>query len=319
MMSDLFRQSAAYKILFSDKKAGRLSHAYLLSSEDGDMLGYYLTEAAKMVVCEHIDGYCDNCRNCRLIEKHRHPDVSFYPKDVKLNVAEMDELIAQSIVRPLEADKRVFVVERLETLNQHQNKLLKTLEEPPKNVVILIGTQKESAILPTIKSRAKKLTIPVFTTEELIELTKDDFTDVKRAAVSALIAGGKAGKMKTVYESEDTVELFETAVSFLQSAKSAKDLPSWYGRLKAFDVQNVISVFKVCINELLKKKCGNKSIIDDIRLTEAANEYPLGALVAINERLLDVEKGAYYNGNKTMLFDSVLFAILEEKAKWRRL
>ncbi|MBO7369095.1 MAG: hypothetical protein J6U25_02280 [Clostridia bacterium] len=319
MTSELFRQSAAYKILSADKKAGRLSHAYIISSEDGDMLGYYLTEAAKMLVCGHIDGYCDSCRACRLIEKRCHVDVTFYPKDKKLTVADIDELIAQSIVRPLEADKRVFIVERLETLNQNQNKLLKTLEEPPKNVFILIGTQKESAILPTIKSRARKISIPVYTVDELLELTKNEFPDRKRAAISALISGGRAGKMKIAYESDEVLELFNTAASFLEEAKSAKDLPLWYGRFSAFDAQETIAVFKVLINEVLRIKCGNKSIIDDKRLIAAESAYPMGALVAICERLSVLEKGAYFNANKAMLFDSVLFALLEERAKWRRL
>ena len=318
-MIDLFRQSGAYRILSTDKKKGKLSHAYMLSCEDGDMLGYYLTEAAKLIACGKEDGYCDDCRICRLITAHRHPDVSFYPKDKKLSVADIDELVAQSVIRPLETDKRIFVVDRLEVINQNQNKLLKTLEEPPANVVILIGTQKESAILPTIKSRAKKLTISAFSAEELIKLTKSDFPDEKLASICALISGGKAGKMQSSYENESTRELFDYSIDFFTETNSAKDLPLWCGRFSAFDISDIVSFFRVCIDEAMKIKCGNKSIISEKGLKSIAETYPLGALVAINERLFAIEKSAYYNGNKTMLLDRALFSVMEEKARWLRL
>ena len=256
-MNDLFIKSGAYKILSADKKKGRLSHAYMLSCEDGDMLGEYLTEAAKLVACEKNDSYCDECRVCRLINSHRHPDVSFYPKDKKLSVSDIDELVADSIVRPLETEKRVFVVDRLELLNQNQNKLLKTLEEPPKNVVIIIGTQKESAILPTIKSRAKKLSIPAFTAEELLSLTEKDFPDRRLASVCALLAGGKAGKMRSDYENGSTLDLFENCLIFLSGARSAKDLPVFCGRFSPFQVSDIVSTLKVVIDEAIKIKCGN--------------------------------------------------------------
>ncbi|MBP5372786.1 MAG: hypothetical protein J6Y44_01190, partial [Clostridia bacterium] len=80
-----------------------------------------------------------------------------------------------------------------------------------------------------------------------------------------------------------------------------------------------VSVFKVCIDEAIKLKCGNRSIIDDNSLKIIADSYPMGALLAINERLFDVEKSAYYNGNKTMLLDRTLFSVMEEKARWLRL
>ena len=70
---------------------------------------------------------------------------------------DIDELIAQTYIKPIESEKRVFALVNTASMNgPAQNKLLKTLEEPPKNVFILMGIENESAILPTVKSRIKK-------------------------------------------------------------------------------------------------------------------------------------------------------------------
>lgn len=318
-MRDLFPQTNAFRIISADKKSGNLSHAYLLNVEDGDLIGSYLKSAAKLILCKNEDGYCNACRDCKLIDSNMHADVSFYPKDKKLSVADADDLVAQSVIRPLEADKRVFVVERLETLNQNQNKLLKTLEEPPKNVVLLIGAEKSSAILPTIKSRAKKIDIPLFSTDELLELTKEDFPSEKLAKISALLAGGKVGLMEKRYRDDSTIRLFEGVVDFLAKARSARDLPEHISVLSEFEATLLIATLKIALNEMMRIKCGYKSFIDDFRLEQAAESFPQGALVSIIERLNDLEKAAYFNGNQVMLKDSVVFAVLEEKAKWLKL
>ena len=317
-MKDLFKETVAFRIISEDKKRGKLSHCYLLCVEDGELLDEYLKQAAKLVACGD-ESYCGNCRVCRLIDADMHPDVTFYPKEKKLSVADADDLVAQSVVRPLELDKRIFAVSRPETLNQNQNKLLKTVEEPPKNVYILLGAEKASAILPTIRSRAKTIFVPNFTTEELLDAAHENFPDRELAAISALVSGGKFGALKKRYADENTRLLFNAAADYIANASSAKDMPRYVSALSSFSDEDILTFFKVIINEITRVKCGNKSIIDDKRIKDCADIFPFGALVAVAERLTKLEKDSYFNGNATMIRDAVLFSVLEEKAKWLRL
>ena len=317
-MNDLFRSTTAYRIISEDKRKERLSHAYLITVEDGDLLPVYLKQAAKLIACPG-DDYCDECRVCKLIDKNMHPDVGFYPKDKKMSVADADDIVDQSVVKPLELDKRVFVIERPETLNQNQNKLLKTIEEPPKNVYIIMGAEKSSAILPTIRSRAKVVFVPDFTADELLDLTADVFPDAHKARVAALLSGGKIGVMEKMYGDDRTEELFDNALGFLSEARSARDLPGYYSDFSAVSPSELSNTLKVCLNETIRQKCGYKSIIDDKRIKKCADSFPMGALLAISERLCALEKNAYFNGNATMIKDAALFAVLEEKAKWLKL
>lgn len=317
-MKGLFEKTIAYKIISEDKKNGRLSHSYLLSVEDGDLLDEYLKQAAKLIACDK-EGFDGTCRVCRLIDANMHPDVTFYPKDKKLSVADADDLVEQSVVRPLELDKRIFVVSRPETLNQNQNKLLKTVEEPPRNVYVLLGAEKPSAILPTIRSRAKNIFVPIFSVEELLNITKDEYPDRKRAVAAALMSGGKAGVMDRRYNDETTLPLLDVCLAFMSEALSARDIPAFIARFAPYKNADIISTLIICINEIIRVKLGASSLIEDERIQSIASAYETGALVAVNEKLCALEKQAYYNGNATMIKDSALFAVLKERAKWHRL
>ena len=317
-MKDLFLNTAAYRIILDDKKKNRLSHCYLLCAEDGDLLDIYLKQAAKLIACEQ-ESYCDNCRICRLISNNMHPDVTFYPKDKKLSVADADDLVSQSVIKPLELKKRVFVVSRPETLNQNQNKLLKTVEEPPENVYVILGAQKMSAILPTIRSRAKCISVPDTSVTDLIDSTGEEFPDKELAKICALMSGGKLGAMQKRYADPLTPEVVNATLDYIANASSARDLPRYVQIFSAFKNEDLLVAFKVFISEIMKVKCGNKSIIDDKRIKDCADIFPFGALVAVAERLTKLEKDSYLNGNATMIRDAVLFSVLEEKAKWLRL
>lgn len=319
-MKDLFVKTPAYKILAADKREGNLSHAYLLICDDAELLSEYLVDAAKLIACKEED-YCDECRVCRLIGSRSHPDVGFYPKDgaKKPLVSDADEVVAESVVKPYEIDKRLFVIDKFEELLQNQNKLLKTLEEPPKNVILLLGAQKESAILPTVRSRVRKLIAPPLGDKELLAEFGSVFTDAKRAAAAAVLSGGSLGKMRNVYADEAQFALFDKVLDFLSSAGSAKDLPRFVAAFSSYQTADVIACFKACLFEILKNKCGNRSVIDDIRLDAAVENYKEGAIASIIEKLSDMERSAIFNGNRTMLLDGVLFAVMEEKARWQRL
>lgn len=161
-MEKLLKQTTAYKIFSADKACGGLSHAYLISTRDGAKLRDYVKVFVKTALCS-APTYCDDCRTCRLIDKEEYADAAFYPKNLsgkiadKILTADVDEIIASTYLKPLEAPLRVFALCGADTMPAAaQNKLLKTLEEPPENTLILLGALSEYPLLSTVKSRVKK-------------------------------------------------------------------------------------------------------------------------------------------------------------------
>jgi DNA polymerase-3 subunit delta' len=104
------------------------------------------------------------------------PDLKIYPKkDSKLSVADANEIIDDSALKPVEGDKKLYIISDFDTTAPlFQNKLLKILEEPPEGVYFLLGASSLSPILSTIRSRVKLLEIQPFSDEQIISARKRD-------------------------------------------------------------------------------------------------------------------------------------------------
>lgn len=316
-MKTLLKSTPCYKIMAADKKAGRLNHAYLVTIKDGDMHDEYLKILAKLIACDDEE-FCDECRVCRLISEKAHSDVTFFPKEGKLKTDSADELVRQSVVKPFELDKRVFVVRKIEELNQYQNKLLKTLEEPPKNVYLLISTERPVAVLQTIKSRSKAVEIPDFSDEMLYSYAKRTGMSGERLDLAIKLCGGKVGKLTRYYENDDLLSIKDLSTDMICNM-TARNLPEYAGKLKNVSMADFISVTKLLFEKLM---CYFASgTIDPLyeNLRSATEKWRYGSVIAVIERLNKFEKSMNFNMNSTILLDGVLFACMEEKSKWQKL
>ena len=316
-MRELLQRSSAYKIIASDKKNGLLSHGYLVVCQDGDMHGEYLKMLAKLMMCDSEE-FCDCCRICKLTDTWSHPDILLFPKEGKLKTDSADELVRQSFVRPFELDKKLFVVKRIEELNQNQNKLLKTLEEPPKNTHLLISCERPSAVLSTIKSRAKVVEIPLFTKEEILSFAKRQGYAGERLELSAILCGGKVGQFKRYYENEDLLRIKDLAIEVL-TVMNTKTLPSYSARLKNISLQDFMSILKVVLGNLMEYFTFKRESPGYEALYQNSQKLRYGSVIAIIERINVLERSAHFNLNSTILADSILFAVMEEKTKWQKL
>lgn len=316
-MKNLLKNSSAYKIIASDKKQNKLNHAYLVMCQDGDMHDEYLKILAKLIMCNDAE-FCDDCRVCKLIDNKSHPDIAFFPKDGKLKTDSADELIRQSVVKPFELDKRLFVVRKIEELNQYQNKLLKTLEEPPKNVYMLISTERPVAVLPTVKSRSKIVEIQDFSEQELLKTAMSMGYSGDRLMLAVKLCGGKLGRLIRYYENDDLLAIKDLACDMLCNM-TGKNLPEYAGKLKNISVKDFISVTKLLLNKLLIYLTDKK--VDPLykNLYQNTEKWRYGSIIAIIERLNGFEKSINFNMNNAILVDGVLFAIMEEKTKWQKL
>ena len=164
-MERLISTSAAYKIFCGDKRADKLSHAYMLYFADGRNL-----RAALKLFALRFFGAESGDRNGRLILSEGLSDLKVYPRpDSKLTADAAAEIVADAALKPLEYDKKLYVISDFQTASPiFQNKLLKVLEEPPAGVHFLLGTTSLSPVLDTVKSRVKLLEVPLFTPAEIL-------------------------------------------------------------------------------------------------------------------------------------------------------
>lgn len=306
----VIRNTNAYKIIYGEKKRGELSHAYLIVCPDGVMLKTYMKLFASLIMCEN-DGACGECRPCRLIDKEAYADCDFYPKDGdKIKTADIDDLVSKTIIRPIESDIRMFVLVGAENMTaEAQNKILKTLEEPPRNVCILIGATTDNALLPTVKSRVKRLDAPPFSDGEIRRALGDEYPDKAKLESAIALGGGKIGSVIKAYTDGNAEKMQAFCREVLFSMRSSKDVAKYSSKINKDNIKDFISILKSEVANLLVK---------DNRKAEDYG-YVTGALIAISDMLSEKERALYYNANAVMVADSVLLAILGEKYKWQKL
>ena len=306
----VIRNTNAYKIIYGEKKRGELSHAYLIVCPDGVMLKTYMKLFASLIMCEN-GGACGECRPCRLIDKEAYADCDFYPKDGdKIKTADIDDLVSKTIIRPIESDIRMFVLVGAENMTaEAQNKILKTLEEPPRNVCILIGATTDNALLPTVKSRVKRLDVPPFSDGEIRRALGDEYPDKAKLESAIALGGGKIGSVIKAYTDGNAEKMQAFCREVLFSMRSSKDVAKYSSKINKDNIKDFISILKSEVANLLVK---------DNRKAEDYG-YVTGALIAISDMLSEKERALYYNANAVMVADSVLLAILGEKYKWQKL
>ena len=323
-LSSLIKKTNAYKIISGDKKANRLSHAYLILTSDKQMLSGYLKYFAKIIACDCQEP-CLECRVCSLIESNSHPDVIFYPKNKEsISSDEVNELIEESFLRPIECDKKVFVLLNAELMNASaQNKLLKTLEEPPKNVHILLGATSEFQLLSTIKSRVRKLEIPAFDNQTVIDALKNDCTDIEKLKTAVFCSDGSVGNALSLYNDEKLSYTTDLVVDVLVNMSSSSQVLRYSTKIlkSNIDISQFLSVLELLLRDMLVLSQGQEQLVNNKQLKEKlknAQKFNTGAILYALDTVIKAGQRKKFNMTPTMLIEWVLFQILEGKYKWQK-
>ncbi len=141
----------------------RVSHAYLFTGPAGSNKTLAAYAFAQAVLCPKgpggpRGGECGACDACRRIMRRKHPDVRFFSPEGASGylVDQIRDIVADTALSPIQAARKVYILDRVDLLGvQAANAFLKTLEEPPADVVlVLLGRTRES-VLPTIVSRCQ--------------------------------------------------------------------------------------------------------------------------------------------------------------------
>lgn len=212
---DIVGQDRAVATLAAALKSGQLHHGYLFGGPEGvgkELVARTLAQAAN---CEREDGdACGVCGPCRRIAARNHADVMLVLPEAEqiargwagkadfdatpsreIKIAQIRKLQERLSLKALEARRKFALIFAADAMNvQAQNALLKTLEEPPDATTIILVSSAPNALLPTIRSRALKLTfapLPLdFVAAKVAEIRK---VDLASARLCAALADGSLG------------------------------------------------------------------------------------------------------------------------------
>lgn len=171
----------------------RPSHAYLFHGPSGTGKRAIAREFAAALL---MDGARDPGRVAERVARGSHPDLSWVTPSgaAEMLVGDIEEPVVAAATRtPFESSRRVFVIEAVETMNdQTANRMLKTLEEPPDFVHLLLLTDRREDVLDTIASRCQPVRFDAIPAARIAERLSG--ADPERAQACARLALGDAGQ-----------------------------------------------------------------------------------------------------------------------------
>ncbi len=157
-------------ILQDSLKAGKLSHAYSFEGPAGMGKLSLAKVFAAAILCHRQEGEaCGECLSCRKLLSGNHPDFTLVsPEKSSLGIDGIRNLQEQVIIKPIESDRKVYIIDQGDKMTtQAQNCLLKTLEEPPLYVTLILGVSNSNAILKTIQSRCTRIKFDIYNDEDI--------------------------------------------------------------------------------------------------------------------------------------------------------
>ena len=225
-----------------------LSHAHLIAGEDGVGKGKLANILAKFILNGDLDReYVD-------IINYSSEKSSFGVDDVR-------DIIEEVYKKPFEKDKKVIIIHEGNKLTiQAQNALLKTIEEPPKGVYIIILCESLELILDTIKSRCEIYKLKPLTKSELYEYIKIKKFNYDENEIKSAIAfsEGVAGRIDRYFNDDKLRELRNNIVILIKNLNK-NDLEDILQQEESFsnlknDKEEVLNIFGLFIRDILINK-----------------------------------------------------------------
>ncbi len=168
---------------------------YVLTGEETEKKKKIAVDFAKSLNCQKKkwSESCD-CESCRKVDSGNHPDVRWYGLDEEersIKIETVRDLQNWLHLRPYEGKVKVFILNdagRLTT--EAQNALLKSLEEPPANSVLILLAEKRSELLDTVISRLVHIKVPPYQERELVQVLSKEGMDPNEAQFLARFSSG---------------------------------------------------------------------------------------------------------------------------------
>ena len=344
-MGEVIGQEPAIDLLQRARRSGRLPHALLLHGPEGIGKGTVARAFATALLCEEegVDA-CGRCNSCLRVGHGSHPDllvVRRLPKRIReaasmsdepveseegdlspfIRVFQIRQLTEHASYAPREGRHRVFIVDPADRMNaESQNALLKTLEEPPGQSILILVCSRPHLLLTTVRSRCLSVGFAPLPASELAVRLQERGIPEEEALARAALSGGRPGRaldldLDTLRARRD--ELLSFLSSLARSPLALAELPAMGSSLAGNGEDDLLEGMELLEGLLRDAACLSAGLPRDRLLHADLGEglAKLGrhlGIVRAGELIRAVERlrgDLRFNLNRTLIAESLLAAV----------
>ncbi|MBK5276982.1 MAG: DNA polymerase III subunit delta' [Desulfuromonadales bacterium] len=200
--ADIIGHERIVEVFRRSVRSGKTPHSYIFEGIPGCGRKKTALALIQALFCKAVaDDACGVCPSCRKVAGGNHGDIHFVeplPDKRDISIDQLREIQRELALRPYEAPRKACIMEPAERMSVNAaNSLLKTLEEPPGNAIIILLTENAEMLLPTIRSRCQLIRFSSLSPENVRLLLEQSGLS---ADVAELLAPLSEGSMKRAGE-----------------------------------------------------------------------------------------------------------------------
>jgi len=318
--SSLIGQDKGKELLKRSADNRTMAHAYLLRGPDGVGKKRAALTMAAYINCRQPAGdVCGRCSSCKKYLAASHPDLMvIQPEGAGIKIDRIRELKQALNFPPFEAKYRVIVLEDVHTMRREAaNSLLKTLEEPPPDNILILTADEAGELLPTITSRCQMIPFHALPYDEVAAaLMARAEMDDETARTLAAVAEGSLGRALSLHENNLLPFRRELIESLLRLAPDEPEtIPALFllaekaAGLKE-NLQELLELMKSWVRDLIlfSVGCPAATVNQDLRqsLEIASKRWNLSELFAKLSLINKAERELLRNCNRALVCEVLL-------------
>lgn len=303
--TDILGNEKVKDILKKTVQHNTVLHSYLFVGEEGIGKSLFAKEFAKSILCLGKEKPCEACKSCIEIEENNQPDyIEIVPDGNSIKIEQIRNMQLKVAEKPIVSTKKVYVIQEADTMTQEaQNALLKTLEEPPEYITIILIASNENSILNTIKSRCTKIVFEPLSNEELKRYAQEYWKDATIPEEVFASSMGSIARLRNNIEHQELYTNVYQCINQIENKSLLDFLKQAESIAKAKEESDAVLEFLVSILFSLAKE-----------KTEKKQNY-LNCVEIVD----NTKKNLQFNSNYDMQIDTMLIKMWEEiheKSYW---
>lgn len=304
-----------------------MNGSFLLTGEDADGLALFAR-----LVAARIGGIPDE------VAIEGHADILVYPDDSGekkgkkksgddkkarqsvMSVDDVKEIVSSLYLTPFELSTRFYILENADTMNEAcQNKLLKSLEEPPKGVCFLLCATK--AMLPTVESRCREIKLPPFDIETVKSSLMQNHRDEKAVTLAARASRGNIGMAEKILQDKDYTATYNSVLGILKHTEGSRQFAhaaAIYDKFTRDKTDTALGIMEYLLCDISRSLLGLDTVFDSADINTISAGFTPYSAAKSTDFVREAKKHNDSNCMIPALMDELVLKVMEVKSLCKR-